>query len=262
MADAGALNPAVPALGLVLPRTPAPYEMQRQLFRACLLLDVIGMTAVQVTRLATNGILTAEDVAMLDVDTLMGIPVDTTPAMIKMRWKTFKTWIDTAFDAAVGQPSGTMFISDFTNEICRELQRKISRKSGVTFAKSLSTSANTKDGIGTFNGKINTWKRAKRTFEAGLAQFKNENGVPLSYIIRDESERTETTTAGGYAAILFEPRFTGPTFVAYNFRVYQLLIQWTSGGTAETYEDRFQSTHPLSSLQKGFTQFHIQQLLR
>jgi hypothetical protein len=67
-----------------------------------------------------------------------------------------------------------MYISDFTNEICCELQGKISR---VTFAKSVSTSANTKDGIGTFNGKINTRKRAKRKFEAGLAQFKNENGV-------------------------------------------------------------------------------------
>lgn len=113
MADAGALIPAGPVLGLDLPRPPAPYEMQCQLFRACLL-DVIGMTAVQVTRLAKNGILTAEDVAMLDVDTLMGIPVDTTAAMIKMRLKTLKTWIDTAFDAAVGQPSGTMYISDFT----------------------------------------------------------------------------------------------------------------------------------------------------
>lgn len=106
----------------------------------------------------------------------------------------------------------------------------------------MSTSADTKDGIGTFNGKINTWKRAKRKFEAGLAQFKNENGVPLSYIIRDESERTTTINAGGYAATLYDAPFIGPTFVADNFRVYQLLIQWTSGGTAETYVDRFQST--------------------
>ncbi len=83
------------------------------------------------------------------------------------------------------------------------------------------TSANTKDGIGTFNGKINTWNRTKRKFEVGLAQFKKENGVPLSYIIRDESERTEPITAGGYAATLFDPPFIGPTFVADNFRVYQ-----------------------------------------
>jgi hypothetical protein len=114
------------------------------------------MTAVQATRLTTNGILTAEDVAMLDMDTLMGIPLDTTPAMIKMRLKTLKTWVDTAFDAAVGQPSGNMYISDFTNDFCCELQRKLSRKSGVSFAKSVSSHADTKDGIGTCNGKIGT----------------------------------------------------------------------------------------------------------
>ena len=34
----------------------------------------------------------------------------------------------------------------------------------------------------------------------------------------------------------------GLPFMADNFRVYQLLIQWTSGGTAETYVDRYQST--------------------
>ena len=135
-----------------------------------------------------------------------------------------------------------MYISDFTNDICRELQRSLLRKSGVSFAKSVSSHADTKDGIGTFNGKIGTWKRAKRKFEAGLAQFKKENGVPLSYIIRDESELETTTNAGGYAATLFDPSFIGPTFVADNFRVYQLLIQWTSGGTVETYVDRFQST--------------------
>jgi hypothetical protein len=113
MADSGDLIPAVPVLGLDLPRPPAPPVMQRQLFRTCLL-EVIGMTAVQATRLTTNGVLTAEEVAMLDMDTLMVIPLDTTPAMIKMRLKTLKTWVDTAFDAAVGQPSGTMYISDFT----------------------------------------------------------------------------------------------------------------------------------------------------
>jgi hypothetical protein len=69
MANAGAL---IPVIGLDLPRPPAPYEMQCQLFRTCLL-EVIGMTAVQATRLASNGCNTAEDVAMLDTDTLMGI---------------------------------------------------------------------------------------------------------------------------------------------------------------------------------------------
>ena len=59
---------------------------------------------------------------------------------------------------------------------------------------------------------------------------------------RDEADRAQTVAAGGYAANLFRPPFSGPTYVADNFRVYQLLIQWTSGGTAETYVDRHQAT--------------------
>lgn len=238
MANAGAL---IPIVGLELPRPPAPYEMQCQLFRSCLL-DVVQMTAIQAARLATNGCNTAEDLAMLDVDTFMGIPLETMSAMIKMRLKTLKTWIDTAFDAVVGQSTGTMYISDFTPHICREFQRKLSRKTGVTFPKSTGSTTDTKDGIGMFNGKIGTWKRAKRKFEAGLAQFKNENGVPLSYMIRDDFERAATVESGAYAATLYDPPFIGPTFVADNFRVYQNLIPWTSGGTAETYVDRYQAT--------------------
>ena len=148
------------------------------------LLDVVQMTVVQVTRLATNGVLTAEDVAMLDQDILMGIPVEATLTMIKMRLKTLKTWVDTAFDAVVGEPSGTLDIREFTGDVCRERQRTLSRKSGVSFAKGTTSSADTKDGIGSFTGKIPVWKRAKRKFEAGLAQFKNEQGIPLSYVIR------------------------------------------------------------------------------
>ena len=126
MADAGAL---APIFGVDLPRPPASYEMQCQLFRACLL-EVVQMTAAQAARLALNGCNTAEDVAMLDTETLMGIPLEATPAMIKMRLKTLKTWIDTAFDSVVGQPSGTMYVSDFTADICGDLQRKLSHKTG------------------------------------------------------------------------------------------------------------------------------------
>ena len=95
-----------PALGFVLPRPPAPLALQREEFPACIT-DVIQMTAVQLTRLNTNGISTAEDVAMIDLDTLMGIPNGATPAMTKLRLKTLKQWIDTAFGEVVGLPTGT-----------------------------------------------------------------------------------------------------------------------------------------------------------
>ena len=66
--------------------------------------------------------------AMLGNETLMTIMPDTTSAMIKMRLKTLKSWIDKEFDTVVGQPSGTLDIRRFNTEVCCELQRKLSRK--------------------------------------------------------------------------------------------------------------------------------------
>lgn len=180
--------------------------------------------------------------AMLDNDTLMAIMPDATSAMIKMRLKTLKSWIDREFDMVVGQPSGTLDIRQFSLEVCRDLQRKLSRKGSSSVSFKSTTQTDVKDGIGTFNGKISNWKRSKRKFEAGLAQLKNENGIPLSYVIRDDGEREAAITAGGFAAQLYEAPMSGPTFLQDNFRVYQTLIQWTSGGTAETYVDSYQST--------------------
>jgi hypothetical protein len=118
----------------------------------------------------------------------------------------------------------------------------MSSKGSSTESFKSTTQTDVKDGIGIFNGKISNWKRSKRKFEAGLAQLKNENGIPLSYVIRDDGEREAAITAGGFAAQLYEAPMSGPTFLQDNFRVYQTLIQWTSGGTAETYVDSYQST--------------------
>jgi hypothetical protein len=61
-------------------------------------------------------------------------------------------------------------------------------------------------------------------------------------MIRDDGEREAAVAAGGFAAQLYEAPMSGPTFLQDIFRVYQNLIQWTSGGTAETYVDTYQST--------------------
>lgn len=203
------------------------------------------LTVTQTNRLMNNGISTAEDdMAMIDSKTLMALMPDTTSAMIKMRLKTLKSWVDTEFDTVILQPSGTLDIRTFHVEVCRELQRKLSRKGSTTVSfKSSTRQADVKDGIGTFNGnKINNWKRAKRKFKADMAQVKNEYGIPLSYVIRDDEEREAALLAGGFAAQLFDAPMSGPTFLQDNFRVYQNLIQCASGGTAETYVDSYQST--------------------
>ena len=118
--DAAAIVAIPPALGvMILPRPPAPLALRKAEFTACLE-HVVMMTPVQIQRLITNGVTTAEDVAMLDNETLMSIPLAATPAMITMRLKTLKQWVDTAFDEAVGLPAGMLDIRRFTTVICRE----------------------------------------------------------------------------------------------------------------------------------------------
>ena len=73
-----AIMPVVP---LILPRPPAPLALQQEEFAACITAVVI-MTPAQLNRLINNGISTAEDMAMLDNDTLMAIMPDATSAMI------------------------------------------------------------------------------------------------------------------------------------------------------------------------------------
>ena len=98
--------------------------------------EVVIMTPAQIVRFTANGVRTAEDVAMLDIETLMEIPLDTMSAMTKMRLKTLKSWIDSMYDELVGQPSGTLDISMFNEDICRELQHKLSRKGGASVSGS------------------------------------------------------------------------------------------------------------------------------
>ena len=235
------IPPILAMVPVILPRPPAPIALRRTEFNDCGI-SVVMMTPAQMVRLINNGVSTAEDVAMLDSDTLMSIPADNMQAMTKMRLKTLKHWVDAAFDQVIGQPTGTLDIRQFTVEVCRDLQRKLFRKGGVGVSFKATTQPDVKDGIGTFNGKISTWKRAKRKFEAGLAQLKNENGIPLAYVIRDDAERAAAIAAGGFGMQVFDAPLSGPTFLQDDYRVYQSLVQWTSGGTAETYVDAYQST--------------------
>jgi hypothetical protein len=102
----------VPVATLMLPRPPAPLALQQEEFAACIT-EVVIMTPAQLNRLINNGISTAEDMAMLDNDTLMTIMPDATSTMIKMQLKTLKSLIDREFDTVIRLPSGTLDIRRF-----------------------------------------------------------------------------------------------------------------------------------------------------
>jgi hypothetical protein len=74
-------------------------------------------------------------------------------------------------------------LNHFTAKVCRERQKAIAKSHKGT-AK-YSDKATSCEKLNTFNGKREHWMKAKRELTAHLNQIKNDNGVPLYYVIRD-----------------------------------------------------------------------------
>jgi hypothetical protein len=73
---------------------------------------------------------------------------------------------------------------------------------------------------------------------AYLNQIKNDNGVPLYYVIRDPNlENQYCNDNGEIGKKIYEAPFQGRVYFQDAFRVLQILRQWTSGGTADTFVD-------------------------
>jgi hypothetical protein len=68
----------------------------------------------------------------------------------------------------------------------------------------------------------------------------NADGVPLSYVIRDETRRMEMINLGGIFALTFEVPIEGKTFDRDTHAVHLILKRHTVGGTAETYFTQFE----------------------
>ena len=83
------------------------------------------------------------------------------------------------------------------------------------------------------------WDNSKRLLISYLNQTKNSAGVPLYYIIRDpdlkDKYRADNGTIGDK---IYNVELKGIIYEKDAFKVMQILRQWTSGGTADTYTDR------------------------
>ena len=141
--------------------------------------DIIGITGDgQISRFQTHGgITTAEDIAYVDIDS---------SAMVKMRLRALKSWIDTSLDNY-----DSVDVTDFDGETCKNLQCKLARKTrGDSSSTGSSMEGKSSDGTGmklsVFDGKPENWEDSKRNLIAKLNQMKNSEGVPLYYVIRSD----------------------------------------------------------------------------
>ena len=94
-----------------------------------------------------------------------------------------------------------------------------------------------------WNGKPDTWwRKKKREFMAFIAMQKNRNGVPLSYLLRDNAINDYNSEGDTRHAMIRHAPLEGDIFNGDNYTLYQILVSWTSEGSAEAFVDRFAST--------------------
>jgi asparagine N-glycosylation enzyme membrane subunit Stt3 len=71
-----------------------------------------------------------------------------------------------------------------------------------------------------------------------LNQVKNEVGIPIYYVIGDpEQEDRYRADNGELGRRIYDAPFRGRMYETDAFQVLQIIRQWTSGGTAETFVD-------------------------
>jgi hypothetical protein len=195
---------------------------------------VIGLdTDAKRQRVTVNaGCTTAEDLLMVETDSLVDCLTNNTSILSKTKLKTLKRWAEEEYDI-----EGSVDIRKFTVGVCRERQRQLAR-TDKTVGQQTEKGTTTKEKLTTFNGKRDNWLKAKRELTAYLNQIKNTQGIPIYYVIRDpEEEERYRESNGEIGKKIYEAPFKGRIYENDAFQVLQILRQWTSGGTAETFVD-------------------------
>ena len=95
-----------------------------------------------------------------------------------------------------------------------------------------------------FKGEQMKWKTAMWSLHAQLSAMKNEEGIPYAYVIHDNATMTQADIdalpEGTQKCMWMARPLTGDKFNRDNFKVYQVMVEWTKSGSAKTYVDRYQ----------------------
>jgi hypothetical protein len=91
-----------------------------------------------------------------------------------------------------------------------------------------------------YSGSDRDWHNWNTELQSYLGVLPNADGVPLSYVIRDETRRMEMIDLGGIFALTFEVPIEDNTFDHDNHTVHLILKRHTVSGTYETYVNQFE----------------------
>ena len=163
-----------------LAHVPTPFDN--------MLTNVIGLNQAQLICAKAQGLTFVDELLSFDKETLLLCVHPTGPNVLtakqKMKLKALYLW---------GQEQAQVYINkdnidilDFTDEVCREVMKRLAKKDVQDNKKK---DSHLTSELKKFNGKIMEWSYAKKELLSYLGSQYNENCVPLSYVIRVDTEQ-------------------------------------------------------------------------
>ncbi|MGH7954656.1 MAG: hypothetical protein ACREOZ_01720, partial [Gloeomargaritales cyanobacterium] len=130
------------------------------------------------------------------------------------------------------------------NMIKEQLKKMKRKEKGTAARKATSPSKENQKLPHDFNGKQKDWLSFCRAFMAYLGSTTNQNGVPMTYIIRTSADDTggfnfNNDGDGEVAEIIRDAPLRGSIFNSDNYRVYQLLSGFLLKGTGFVHIEDF-----------------------
>ncbi|MGH3055601.1 MAG: hypothetical protein ACRDL7_11555, partial [Gaiellaceae bacterium] len=128
-----------------------------------------------------------------------------------------------------GQPD----LNEVTMITINEQLKKMKKREMGSFAQKASqASRETQKLPADFNGKQKDWLSFSRAFRAYLGTMSNQNGVPMTYVIRTAADADASEDDDGHVAFLIKNApLLGDVYDMDNYKTYQLLTGFLIKGT-------------------------------
>jgi hypothetical protein len=204
-----------------------------------------GFTALQAEIAVDQGIDTCLAIALMTPDQIDKLYELNRPPVVRLiqevrlsarsKLLVFRQWLLEAYDLRFDLEKFNLDLLA-ENEMARTHRVMISKVENKRIAPG--TQSDLKP-TSVYSGSDSEWHNWNTELQSYLGVLTNADGVPLSYIIRDETRRMEMINLGGIFALTFEVPIEGKNFDRDNHDVHFILKRHTVGGTAENYVTHF-----------------------
>jgi hypothetical protein len=240
--DDHSLNMAEPA-PVEQPEPLAQHQMDGPL-RGKLL--EIGLKISQVDKMQVQGLIEVKHLFLASMDDILEAFTGVTKLNIvqKVSLRAFHSWI-VAHGEIYGSLQG-LNIANYTPEKREEIEVQAVHKRSAKDVKETASSVakKIKEEFAQFTGDTKHWVAANKILLANLNSQMNENGVPLSYIVRDDHDYIDADliTMNELQRKVAQAPLNGRQFLIDSSRVFTILTTWTAGHPSNTFLETYETS--------------------